>query len=391
MGMQWSREMHKNDLAELAHSTGFPRISIYIPTHKVYPETEQDPIRLSNALREAEKQLIEAGVRSIDDLLSSARQRINEQMFWRYQDQGLAVFIEEGKTRWLKLPAEVAELTIVADRFHVLPLVNIFADRGQFHVLAVTRHRLRFFDGGERELKEVDVENLPSSLDEVKERTNFQANVGFHTRDRGNKIGSEAAPKYHALGESPEDYEDVELEHFVREVAKAVDNYLAERAAPLVLAARPRVLGRLRQQLRYRHVAHADIQRDPASMTTDQLQAEAWSIAGPLLRQDRDEVRDRLRARLDGAQIPGSENLQELMLATDEGRVATLLLSRDATIWGSYDQDSRKVTVAETPGPDNEDLLNLLTVKTLMQGGNVISLPEDLRTVVGPVAGLFRY
>lgn len=379
--------MHKNNLAELAHSTGFPHISIYIPTHKVYPETDQDPIRLSNALKEAEKQLIEGGYRRIDDLLSSARRRINEQVFWRYQDHGLAVFIEEGKTRRLKLPVEVAELTIVANRFHVLPLVDIFADRGQFHVLTVTRERIRFFDGGERELEEVHVDNLPASLDEVKDRTNFQANVGFHTRDRG----SASAPKYHALGESPEDYDDVELEHFVREVAKAVDSHLAERAAPLVLAARPRVLGRLRQQLRYRHVAHADIQRDPASMTTDQLQAEAWSIAGPLLRRDRDEIRNRLKAKLDGAAIPGSENLQELMLAADEGRVATLLLSRNANIWGSYDLESRKVTVAETAGPDNEDLLNLLAVKTLMQGGNVISLPEDLRTVNGPVAGLFRY
>ena len=46
--------MHKDDLAALARSNGFPRISIYIPTHKAYPGTEQDPIRLSNALKEAE-------------------------------------------------------------------------------------------------------------------------------------------------------------------------------------------------------------------------------------------------------------------------------------------------------------------------------------------------
>jgi hypothetical protein len=383
--------MHKDDLAELARSSGFPRISIYIPTHKVYPETEQDPIRLSNALKEVEKQLVEGGVRGIDDLVSSARQRTKEAMFWRYQDQGLAVFIEAGKTRWLKLPAEVAELTVVAERYHVLPLIGIFADRGRFHVLAVTRDSVRFFDGTERELQEVNVGNLPSNLNDVKGRTNFEDNVGFHTRSRSSQVGGPAMPKYHALGESPEDYEDIELEHFVREVAKAVDNQLTERAAPLVLAARPRVLGRLRQQLRYRYVARADIQRNPASMKDGDLHAEAWTIVAPLLRRGRDDVRAHLRARFEGADIPGSEDLPELMSAADEGRVATLLIAAGATVWGHYDEDSRQAEIVNQPGPNNEDLLNLLAIKVLAQGGDVIALPDDLTTRVGPAAGLFRY
>jgi protein required for attachment to host cells len=237
----------------------------------------------------------------------------------------------------------------------------------------------------------VEVENLPSSLDEVRERTNFDDYAGYHTRDRGKQVGGSAMPKYHALGESSEDYDDIELEHFARDIAKAIDSHLAERIAPLVLAVRPRLLGRLRRQLSYRHVAEADIQRDPASMKDDELHAEAWAIAGTLLRRERDETRERLRARLEGAEITGSEDLQKLIRAADEGRVGTLLLSRGATVWGRYDEESRKVDVAEEAAPDNEDLLNLLAVKTMMQGGNVISLPDDLADQTGPAAGLFRY
>lgn len=383
--------MQRHDLEELAKSTGFPRISIYVPTHKAYPKTEQDPIRLSNALKEAEKELAEAGVRRADALLSAARRRVSEQMFWRYQDQGLAVFIEEGNTRWLKLPAEVQELTIIADRYHVLPLLDIFADRGRFHLLTATRDAVRFFDGAEREIEEVDVKNLPSSLDEVKEQTDFEDNVGYHARGRGSLVGGAAMPKYHALGDNPEDYDDVELEHFARAVARAVDRHLAERAAPLVVAARPRLSGRLKQELRYRHVADADIQRDPASMTNDELHARAWAIAGRLLRQNREEVRARLRARLEGMDVPGSENLQELMRAADEGRIADLLIARGANVWGTYDEERREVEVAGRPGPGNEDLLNLLAIKALAQGGAVIALPQDLVSRTGPVAGLFRY
>jgi hypothetical protein len=383
--------MDKEELVKLAQSTGFPRISIYLPTHKTYPGTEQDPIRLSNLLSEAERQLAQAGVRRAGDLVSSARQRINDPIYWRYQDRGLAVFGEAGKTAWIKLPAEVAELAVVGERYHVLPLISVFADRGRFHLLAVTRDSIRFFDGAERELEEVAVENLPSALSERKSLTEFQADLGFHARDRGRQVGGAASPQYHALGESPEDYEEIELERFVREIAKAIDSHLAERAAPLVLAARPRILGRLRQELRYRHIAPADMQHDPASITDDELHTRAWTIAEPLLRRDRDNVRTRLAARLDGAQIPGSENLPALTRAADEGRVESLLVAPDATVWGRYREETREVVVTNRREVGDEDLLNLLAVKVLAQGGQVIRLPTDLAAKAGPVAGLYRY
>ena len=36
-----------------------------------------------------------------------------------------------------------------------------------------------------------------------------------------------------------------------------------------------------------------------------------------------------------------------LLRATDEGRVATVLLSRDETVWGRYDETSRTVRLDE--------------------------------------------
>ena len=47
---------------QLASGTGFPRISIYFPTHPTFPDWEQDPIRLSNCLKRATTELEEAGI-----------------------------------------------------------------------------------------------------------------------------------------------------------------------------------------------------------------------------------------------------------------------------------------------------------------------------------------
>src|SRR5680860_448975 len=379
--------MTRNDMAELAASTGFPRISIYIPTHRTFPEAEQDPIRLSNALKEAEKQLAEADVRSAGDLLAAAKQRIAEHKFWRYQDRGLAVLIEDGETHWLKLPKDVAELTVVANRYHVRPLIDIFSDAGLYHLLAATRDSVRFFTGGEQDFEETKVEELPSGLDEIKGRTDFEDQAGYHARSRG----SSNSPKYHALGESAEDYEDVELEQFAKAVAKAIDGHLSANAAPLILIAQPRLLGRLRQELRYGNVAAQDVQRDPASMKDESLHDAAWAIARPLLREPRDALRELCRAWLEGADVPAAKDLQELLRSADEGRIGTLLLAPGTNVWGRYDEEGREVTHMEDNAPDNEDLLNLLALKTLNQGGDVISLSDELADKAGAAVGLYRY
>lgn len=379
--------MAVDDLTSLARSTGFPRVSIFIPTHKTFPDAQQDPIRLSNALKEADRQLAAADVRNAEELLSAARLRTEAHKFWRYQDRGLAVLIEDGMTRWLKLPQAVPELSIVASRYHVRPLIDTFSDAGRFYVLAATRGSVRFFDAGERELEEIKIEDLPPSLDAIKGRTDFDDQAGYHTRSRG----SAAAPKYHALGESAEDYEEVELGQFAQAVAKSVDRHLAADARPLILVAQPRLMGRLREKLGYRNTAETGVQTDPTSMSEKDLQAKVWAVAGPLLRQPRDDLRARCKAWLEGADIPGSGDLQELIRSADEGRIETLLVARDANVWGTYDDEQCTVRFDNANGPDNEDLLNLLALKSLSQGGDVISLSEDLADKAGPAVGLYRY
>lgn len=385
--------MRRADLIALAQSTGFPRVSIYIPTHQTYPAIEQDPIRLSTALKEADQQLAAAGLRrpEIDDLLSEARGRVPASMFWRYQDKGLAVLIEKGKTRWVKLPQPVSELVVVSPRYHLRPMIRMFRNGEKFHVLAITRDKVRFFDGQERELREVAVDGMPTSIEAIRQMTDFDDDLGFHARDHGGPASGASHGKFHALGVSPEDYEDVELGDFLRDVSKAVDRHLARSDAPLVLAAEPRAIGHFRKHLGYRHVADDAIQSDPVALGDQALQAEAWRIAEPIVRADREAARRRLRAQLDGAAIAGAKELQTLLREAIAGRVDCVFLAPDANVWGYFDEEYQVLRIDPHPGPENEDILNRLAVETLIRGGDVFTLPEDLRDRAGPAAGLYRY
>src|SRR5690606_23721718 len=192
--------MRRADLIALAQSTGFPRVSIYLPTHLTYPEIEQDPIRLSTLLKEAEQQLESAGLRrpEIDDLLAEARGRVPAAMFWRYQYHGLAVLIEKGATHWVKLPRSVPELVVISPRYHLRPMIPMFRNGDRFHVLAVTRDKVRFFEGRERELREAEVEGMPTGITDLLRHTEFDYELGFHARDRGDPRSGAEFGKIHA-------------------------------------------------------------------------------------------------------------------------------------------------------------------------------------------------
>jgi len=380
-------------LRTLAGSEGFPRVSIYLPTHPTYPDCLQDPIRLSNSLKEVERQLTDAGWRESDvaALVSEAAKRDKDDLFWRFQDEGLAVFIEDGATQWLKLSAQVPEVTVVAARYHIRPLIPILRDKGIFHVLTATEAGARLYNASESQIHEVQLEGVPAGLEELRQRTGFDADVGFHSRDRGQQVGGSAAPKYAALGDSGKDYQKTLLDQFTLQLAKAVDAHLAASEAPLVLAALPQTLGLLSAHLDYPHVAEEKLSIDPGHLSEADLHKRAWTVAEPILTRDRKVLRDRLRNAVEGAQPDYATHLGSIIRATDEGRVDTVFVSPGEPVWGIYDPSHRVARIDRTPNADNEDLLNLVALRTLAQGGDVRRLPDDLRETVGPVAALYRY
>lgn len=382
-----------SDLAALAGSTGFPRVTIHMPSHPTFPECLQDPIRLYNALKEAERQLVGAGWRSndVERLLAPARERGKGHISWRYQDEGLAVFIEDGRTRWMKVPAGLPERTVVAARYDIRPLIPILRDRGGFHVLAVSAHGARFFNGTRSGLREIQIEDMPEGIAQLRQGTELGANVGFHAREWGSLPGGTAAPKFAALGDSPEDYEQTLLDHYARDVAKAVDEHLSAGTAPLVVVALPRMLGRLRHFLHYSGLVQSGLDTDPGTLSDSVLHARAWAVAESVLLSEREALRARLNAAVESETPLFSKSLEPIVKATEEGRVDTVFLGEDDVVWGAYDETYRTVRIDRVSGPQNEDLLNLVALKTLRQGGDVRVLPAALRQRVGPVAALFRY
>ncbi len=382
--------MKRSSIVELAQSVGFPRISLYFSIHPDYPRSKENHIRFSNALKKAAEELGNWGFKNAGQFLE---QSIGNEKIELAQesDRGVAVFIEDRKIHQFYFPHEFADIAFVGQRYYILPLLNRYGIQDDFYLLSVTKGAIQFFHGNEGEMSEIVSDDFPRSFMETKAETFLQNDLGHHVRGSRTQPAGGLTAKYHAAGTSPEDYEAVELDHFISLLSKSVDSYLVDKAAPLVLAAGPRLLGRLRQDLKYRHLAKEHIQRNPHSLRLEELRENAFKIAENAFLDRRQKPLSDMKAYLAGANVLGSIDLQELMIAAEDGRIADLFIRTGKQSLGRYDNETRQVFFDESPKEDREDLYNLLALKVLEHAGHVAVQEDGFENEKASILGLFRY
>lgn len=135
-----------------------PCLSLYQPTHRHHPDNEQDPIRFRNLLKALEESLRQKyATRDIRALLEPFQQLAGERDFWNHTLDGLAVLGAPGLFRVYRLQRPVPELAIVADSFHLKPLLRILQSADGYAVLGVSRERITLFEGNRDVLDEVEL------------------------------------------------------------------------------------------------------------------------------------------------------------------------------------------------------------------------------------------
>ena len=103
-----------------------PCISVYQPTHRRHPANQQDPIRLKNLVRAVEDSLGQRySGRETRSLIAPLRTLVDNTAFWNHALDGLAVLVAAGVFRVFQFQRSVKELTVVADSFHVKPLLRV--------------------------------------------------------------------------------------------------------------------------------------------------------------------------------------------------------------------------------------------------------------------------
>lgn len=163
----------RSELRALMEQQADPCISLFLPTGRA--DIQQNPLRLSNLMREAEYHLLlnNLSVPQVEALLEPARGLLENEPFWLHPDDGLAVFRSPDLFRTYWLPGRFKEQAVVTRHFYLKPLLPFLADNGRFYLLALSHNHIRPIEATRCEAREANTyphlqqEGVPGTPDRV--------------------------------------------------------------------------------------------------------------------------------------------------------------------------------------------------------------------------------
>jgi len=384
----------RTDLQELVEKDGKWHISLYMPTHRAGRDQQQGPIRMKNLMNEAEKKLMEFGVRrpEVDEMMRPAEELLLDRDFWQHQGDGLAAFLaDDGFSKFHRLPGHFDELAVVSNSFYVKPLLPLLNENKDFYVLALSVNKVKLFRGSRDSFQEVELKDMPTSMEEALQIEDLQKNLGFHT-DTQNTVGGTGGERPAIFyGQGVDDNKKDDIQRYFQIVNDGLARQFQDTSVPMVIAGVDYLHPLFRNTSSYRNLLDEGIIGNPDRQDGKELHDQAWKIVEPLFQKNQQEALDRF-AELHGQQRGlASSDLEPVVRAAVGGRVETLIVPLGIQRWGRYDPETDSVRVDSEPTPWNDDLLNFAAAQTLLNAGNVYAVPQEQLPPQTEIAAIYRY
>lgn len=378
--------LSKAAVQTLLEQAAGPCISIYMAAHKGSGDRAQDRLRLRHLLRQAENQLIAQGGRgpAITELMAPITGLLEDDLAWRHQTGGLALFLAPGVFKAYQAPFPFSESLTVADYFYLRPLLPLLSYTGTFFVLALSQNHARLLRCTAHDVQEVPLPaGTPRSLAEALQYDEFAQQPGVYGR-----VAGQPGAVFFGQGVGS-DLEKENLKRYCNEVDKGVCAALHGTEAPLVLAAVESLLPIYREVSDYPDLAADAIIGNPDAQSAADLRMLGWEPAQPLLTRERQKALAHYEELVGTGQASGT--LDTVLPAAYAGRVATLLVAGNGPQWGHFDPATGAVQPHPQAQPGDTDLLDLAVRYTLLKGGTVLAVAPERIPAHTPLGALFRY
>ena len=379
----------KELIQELLSADHSPCLSLYLPTHQKHPENLQDIILFKKLVQQLEESLMQKySAGEVQKHLEPVKALVNNDHIWNHTLDGLAVFSAKGLFKVIVLHKSVEELAMVADSFHTKPLRQYLQSVDHFHLLGLTLHDIRLFEGNRHSLTEVELtDDTPKTITEA---LGDELTEKHSTVDSYGGTGGSSTAMHHGQGGKKEET-DKDAERFFRLVAGAIyEHYSKPSGWPLILAALPEHHNLFQRVNKNPLLLSKGIAINPSSVSPDKLAKMAWEIMEPEYNMKLDSMVARFeQARANGK---GSDDYKEVAVAAVEGRVDTLIVEADriipVRITNLVTGNTQKKDLIN---PKVDDLLDDMGELVIKMGGQLMVLPTGKMPSETGLAAIFRY
>jgi hypothetical protein len=373
----------QGNLRKLVAAGTPPCVSIFMPTHRAGREVLQDPIRFKGLVRDAEHQLKEQGTekRVIWDVLAPAEALLENDGFWQYSNQGLAMFLSPGHSRLFRLPIEVDDVAFVNERFYIKPILPLLSGM-HFYVLALSQGGSRLLECNAHRCRQVDLPaDVALSLDDaIQGEDEHQTHVMRHGGDASNVLSGGGA--WHGQGQEIQQKAREDMMFYLRQLDDGVRRTLNDPEDAVVLAGADSVVPFFRKISALKRLLPVEISGNPEHIADDVLAQKGRDLLRPMLREEL--VRDKERFGTAMAQHLASADADEVLSALRQGRVDTLFVP----------VETREVT--DVPSDDVSlgtlmDLVDEAVYHALETSARIVPVAREDMPGDADLSAIFRY
>jgi Bacterial archaeo-eukaryotic release factor family 3 len=366
--------LHLDKIRELIQSPG-PCLTLMLPGYR--PGELAQPISsvIKRQLQDAERQLRERGVpeSTTQDLLAPLRHLAEDPSLSSGSHSSRVVFRSLSVFRQFAVTEPVKPALQVGKYFEILPVLAELHLPAEFYVLCLSKKDVEMFRCSGLHAERV---KLPAGVPETLEET-----LGFKPPDHdleNRAAAGSSASAMHAVRFSTDagaERQGAYLADFYKAVDRGVRELLgAASEAPLVLAGVEEDSVLYCRSNRYPHLLHQIAHGSKGVAMDPGILLQAYSI----VRSEYSEraVRELRASKERVASARYSTSVNSILQAAAEGRVASLYIDEGARIHGALGE---------------QDLLNLVAVETIRQGGTAFAVPSGRIPDGANIAAILRF
>ena len=349
---------------------GYPAVSILLPTHRAYPDNQQDSIRVKNLIKEAANRLLaEFSKREVEALLKRLEEIAN-QIDYRNMLDGLAIYVNQDFARLVYLPFALKERIEIGAGFSTRDLVYAINRTPRYWVLALSEQPTRLYEGVRDTLVELQSHGFPL--------------------EHSGPGGSEPLPGGFGIQKSA--YRDERHRQFFRQIDSALGEVLSEDPLPVVLVGVDRYIAFFQEVSRNAGQIAASLTGSHAKTSPVELAKLAWPLAKANIFEKRIlEALDALNAARNSQRIATGPD--EVWFTAQQGRGDLLLVEQDFHYPAQLDASGQHLIPATDPTAPGvmEDAVDALIEMVLSKGGRVVFVENSMLTADEHIALVLRY
>ncbi|MFW9611320.1 MAG: hypothetical protein ACMV0J_03885 [Fluviibacter sp.] len=363
----------RNELSQLAAKRADACVSIYLKTTPVTINVEESRIELKNLIKEAQTQLEAASFdkRRLAALQEELDDLLDDDEFWRFQANSLAIFATPDSIRNYRLANDLTSIVQVSDRFHLKPLFRATTFPHSAFILALSENDVRLVEmNADLPAEEIKVPGIP------KDAASAVGKSTLNNRSPSGRIhGAEG--------------QNVRFEQYVRKVDAALRPILAGRDTPLVLAATGRLADLFKQMSSYTNVLNDTVRESADRLTPAELAARARPVLDAAYTQQVADVKAQFEKR--AGERRTTMDISDAARAATFGAIQTLLVDIDAVVPGFIDDETGAVTLVDKDDAKAYGVIDQITARAFASGATILGVRRNEIPGGGDLAAILRY